>query len=186
MNQNTTPEDIVKRVLKGETDSFGKIVDTYQNIIFSIGMRFFKNEQDSYDFAQEVFIKAYNNLTSYGGFGQFKYWLIKMAYNYAKDKIKTKRNQTIDLKIELADTENEPSQQHLSEEIRQLLLKEIHSLPEKYRICLDFYFFIGLTYKQIEDITNIPINTIKSHVLRAKNILRDRLRGTIAEDYNEM
>ena len=186
MTHQNTPEECVKRILKGDIESYSEIVDNFQNIIYSIGMRFFKNENDSNDFTQEVFIRAYNNLSAYKGFGKFKYWLIKLAYNYAKDKIKNNKPINQSIEYDIVDKIDGPLEQHINKEIRLLLLSEIDKLPEKYKICLDFYFFIGLTYKQIEDITKIPVNAVKSHVVRAKKILRSKLQGTIAEDYNEM
>ena len=86
----------------------------------------------------------------------------------------------------LISNEPGPDNNHSKNEIRDLITREIEKLPERYRICLDFYFFFGLKYKEISNITGYPVNTIKSDVLRAKNILRQNLKGTIAEDYNEM
>jgi DNA-directed RNA polymerase specialized sigma24 family protein len=48
------------------------------------------------------------------------------------------------------------------------------------------FFFGGMSYPEIHGITGTPVNTIKSNVFRAKQILRDELKGTIAEDYHEM
>jgi DNA-directed RNA polymerase specialized sigma24 family protein len=45
---------------------------------------------------------------------------------------------------------------------------------------------MGFTYNEISDITGYPVNTIKSNVLRAKTMLHDELKGTIAEDYHEL
>jgi len=67
-----------------------------------------------------------------------------------------------------------------------MLMRAVGALPERYRICVELYFFMGLTYGEIGRITGYPVNTIKSNVLRAKTMLRDELKGTIAEDYNEL
>jgi RNA polymerase sigma-70 factor (ECF subfamily) len=68
----------------------------------------------------------------------------------------------------------------------EAISRALASLPEKYRICVDFFFFLGLSYGEIGDITGFPVNTIKSHVFRAKQMLRDALRGSAAEEYHEM
>lgn len=49
------------------------------------------------------------------------------------------------------------------------------SLPEKYAVCLDLYFREGMKYEDIEAVTGFPVNTIKSHVFRAKRDLRKAL-----------
>src|SRR4030067_3116765 len=87
-------EQIVKKVLLGGTESFKIIVERYQRKIFCIGMRFYNNEEDSYDFTQEVFIKAFENLRSYAGRAPFRFWLTKIAYNHAINKIAAKPVET--------------------------------------------------------------------------------------------
>ena len=57
-NEDKTDEQIVKQVLLGGIESFKVIVERYQKKIYGIGMRFFKNRDDSYDFTQEVFIQG--------------------------------------------------------------------------------------------------------------------------------
>lgn len=184
-NEYKTDEQIVKQVLLGAIENFKIIVERYQKRIFGIGMRFFKNRDDSYDFVQEVFIKVFENLNSFAGRAPFPFWLTKIAYNHGINRISSKRNEP-EVSDELPTPETTPEKGHLQKEIRDILLKAINELPERYRICVDLYFFMGLTYGEISNITGFPVNTIKSNVLRAKNMLRDELKGTIAEDYHEL
>ena len=79
-----------------------------------------------------------------------------------------------------------PERRSAKNEIRETLHEAVRRLPERYRICVDLYFFLELTYAEISEITGFPVNTIKSHVLRAKAILRDGLKGTAAEEYHEL
>ena len=48
-------------------------------------------------------------------------------------------------------------------------------MPERYRVCVDMFFFYDMPYADISEVTGLPVNTIKSHVFRAKKLLRDRL-----------
>ncbi|MBR4005371.1 MAG: hypothetical protein IKI90_05930 [Treponema sp.] len=48
-------------------------------------------------------------------------------------------------------------------------------MPLNYSICLDFYFFYDFSYEEIAIITGFPVNTIKSHIFRAKKVLRQKL-----------
>lgn len=189
-------EQIIARVLRGDTNSFKAIVDRYQQHIFGIGMRFLKNETDAYDFVQEVFIKTYRNLASYLGSAPFRFWLVKIAYNHAVSTVQARRvraahvsqvpNNDIDQAQQMVRVEPSPEKGYIKTEVKEVLLAAINRLPEQYQICLDFHFFLGLSYEEISSITEIPINTIKSNVFRAKMALRNTLRGTIAEDYHEM
>lgn len=187
MKNNQAPDEIIiKNVIHGDTASFKTIVERYQKQIYGIGMRFFKNYEDAYDFVQEVFIRAYRNLTSFKGRSPFRNWLTKIAYNFGINQIQGKKQESdIDAHVIQAPEET-PERIHTLDEIRGLLNEAIDSLPERYRVALDLYFFGGFTYRQIHEITGVPVNTIKSDVLRAKQMLRDALRGTIAEDYHEL
>lgn len=186
INEQTPDELIIRRIQNGSIELFRFIVDRYENKIFSIGMRLFYNHEDSLDFAQDVFLKVYDRIHLYREIAPFKFWLVKLAYNHGinmKKKVSSVYEINESLLISKGPT---PDNTHARNEIRELLNNEIAKLPERYRICLDFYFFFGLKYREISNITGYPINTIKSDVLRAKNILRQNLKGTIAEDYNEV
>ena len=76
-NEIFSDERIVSQVFDGDIETFRVIIERYQSYIYSIGMRFFKNDDDSNDFVQDVFIKAYNELGSFKGKAQFRSWLVK-------------------------------------------------------------------------------------------------------------
>jgi RNA polymerase sigma-70 factor, ECF subfamily len=184
-NETRTDEQIVKQVLLGVIDNFRVIVERYQKKIFGIGMRFFNNRDDSYDFTQEVFIRAFESLSSYAGRAPFRYWLTKVAYNHGINRTGVKRTES-EVPEEIPSGDTTPETRHVRGEIRDMLMRAVGALPARYRICVELYFFMGLTYGEISTITGYPVNTIKSNVLRAKTMLRDELKGTIAEDYNEL
>jgi len=185
--KNFSDEYIVRQVQKGDVELYSLIVDRYKNKIYSIGMRFFYDRDDSDDFTQEVFLKAFRKIESFREIALFKYWLVKLAYNHAINTKKKGISDSIEINCEEIQSEYElPEKKHIYGEIKRILAEEINRLPERYRICIDFYFFLGLKYNEISEITGYPVNTIKSDVLRAKNILRQKLKGTIAEEYHEM
>ncbi len=184
-----TDESVVREIQKGRVSFFRVIVERYEKKIFSMGMRFFYNRDDSLDFSQEVFLKLYGQIDKYREIAPFRFWLYKLAYRHGLNmKKKFDSRDTIseynDLYVE--DWHSEPERMNSMDRIREILLKAIDELPERYRICLDFYFFMGLKYREIGEITGYPVNTIKSDVLRAKKILRQTLKGTEAEIYDEM
>ncbi len=179
-------EQIVSKILSGDIECYRVLVEKYENKIYSVGYRFFKNNCDASDFVQEVFIKAYQCMPSYSGTSPFKNWLLKIAYNYGIDQIsKIKATTTYDGDYMESDDDH-PEDHYVKNEIIDVIHKAVQDLPENYQICVDLYFFWGMKHKEISDITGIPVNTIKSNVLRAKQLLKENLKGTIAEDYYEM
>ena len=182
MPYDVSDEMIVQDILAGNSNSFIFIIERYQQRIFSMGMRFLKNKDDASDFAQEVFIKVFENLSSYKKKAPFKYWMVKIAYNHGINCAQ-KKNSTKEPLDTLHSEAASPEKQYIKKEATQALLEAIQKLPEQYQLCVDFYFFLGFTYQQIQEITQLPINTIKSHVFRAKQILRQELEKTAAKEY---
>ena len=186
INDQTPDEFIIRRVQNGFIEPFRLIVERYENKIFSMGMRFFYNHDDSLDFTQEVFLKAYDRIHQYREIAPFKFWLVKLAYNLGIN-MKKKRGQEYDFDDSILEGRGPgPDKIYADKELKNVILKEIAELPERYRVCLDLYFFFGLKYAEISEITGYPLNTIKSDVLRAKKILRQNLKDTIAGSYDEM
>ncbi len=184
---NLSDEQAVRKVQKGKSEFFKIIVERYSSRIFSIGMRFFYNSEDSADFAQEVFLKAFDKIESYREIAPFRFWLVKLAYNLAINMKKgISSEQVMGESVDFIYSGESPDESLLKNELKAQLMNEINRLPERYRICLDLYFFFGLKYTEISEITGYPVNTIKSDVFRAKNILRDKLKGTLAEECYEM
>lgn len=178
-------EKIIREVLRGDIEGYRIIVDRYRKKIFSLGMRFFKNREEANDFAQEVFLKAYGNLGSYKSLAPFRFWLARLAYNLGIDRIGSLGGECI-ISDSIPSSGDGPEEEHVKNELRDAVCGAMDRLPEKYRICIDLYFYMGLAYSEISEITGMPVNTIKSNVLRAKVKLRDMLRGTIAEDYEKL
>lgn len=191
-NYTLPDEEVVGLVKRGSVNHYSVLVKRYQNRIYSVGMRFFHNKEDAADFVQEVFIKAYENINSFrGGMRitgreKFSSWLLKIAYNHGINSLKRGKKYTSLTESFEPITEDGPESRHLRKEIKEVLKKALKDLPEKYAICLDLYFFYKVSYPVISEITGFPVNTIKSHVFRAKGMLRGALKDTIAEEYHEM
>ncbi len=183
-NPRSADEDIVLKVLRGDVDLYRIIVERYQKRIFSMGLMFHKNADDASDFTQEVFIRAFDRLGSFRGDAKFYYWLVRLAYNYGINAVKGKRPTESLAESWVCDSEESIEEAQEKDEVRKLLARAVAELPEKYRVCVDLYFFYQLSYGEISEVTGFPVNTIKSHVSRAKRMLRDALKGTIVEEYH--
>ncbi len=184
-----TDEYIIREIQKGSVEYFRIIVERYENKIFSMGMRFFYNRDDSLDFTQEVFLKLFKNIGKYKEKAPFRFWLYRIAYNHGlnmKGKVTNSGTDPEYNELYSGDLSSEPGKIYNENALKEALIRAIDELPERYRICLDFYFFMGLKYREISEITGYPVNTIKSDVLRAKKMLRQTLRGTAAEVEDEM
>ncbi|MDR2661977.1 MAG: sigma-70 family RNA polymerase sigma factor [Treponema sp.] len=164
---------LVDQILSGQKELFRLLIGRYQRQVHAMGTGFFRNAEDAADFTQEVFIKAYRNLGSFGGRSRFSTWLYRIAYNTAVNGINRRREyQSL---AEDPPTEEGPEQQVLRRAAQQAVKDAVAELPEKYRICVDLFFFYDRSVREIGEITGLPENTVKSHVFRAKKLLREKL-----------
>ena len=174
--------ELVKSTLDGDQKSFARLMTLYKKRIVAIGMGFFKNAADTEDFVQEVFLKAYTKLDTFRGDSLFSTWLTRIAYNTAVNSV-NRRDEYVQLSDEsiLQDPSDTPEEVQIRKVTGQAIREAIKELPEQYAICLDMYFFYDVPYAEISNITGLPVNTIKSHIFRAKKILKEKLeeRGFI-------
>jgi RNA polymerase sigma-70 factor (ECF subfamily) len=167
---------LISQIVEGHKEIFRLLVKRYQQAVHSIGLSFFRNAEDAADFTQDVFLKAYRSLASFRGKARFSTWLYRIAYNTAVNGI-TRRKEYRSLAEEAPGTENTPEQQVLRMAVKDAVMQAVRELPEKYRVCVDLFFFYDRSVREIRVITGFPENTIKSHVFRAKKLLREKLEA---------
>jgi RNA polymerase sigma-70 factor (ECF subfamily) len=167
---------VVGQVLSGQKELFRLLVQRHQRAVYGMGLSFFRNAEDASDFTQEVFLKAYRSLPRFEGRSRFSTWLYKIAYNTAINGIRRQKEYRSLAEEEVLKDEDTPERKLLRSVARETVLEALGDLPARYRICVDLFFFYDRSYQEIETITGYPVNTIKSHVFRAKKLLREKLR----------
>jgi RNA polymerase sigma-70 factor (ECF subfamily) len=158
------------------------LIKRHEKAVYGMGMSFFHNTEDASDFTQDVFLKTFRNLSRFEGRSRFSTWLYRIAYNTAVNSLGRKIEYQSLAEDEITNGGDNPERTLLKSIARDAVLEAISDLPERFRICVDFYFFYDRSYQDIEDLTGYPVNTIKSHVFRAKKILRKKL-AAFAEIY---
>ncbi len=167
---------LISSACSGDSRSFARLVSFYEKKVRAFGMGFFKNASDTDDFIQEVFIKVYTHLGSFRGESLFSTWLMRIAYNTAINSVK-RRKEYVSLSddYEIIDADIGPEDRQLRKLTALAVREALAELPERYAICLDLYFFNDMSHNEISEVLELPVNTVKSHIFRAKKILRDSL-----------
>lgn len=169
--------EICKAVLNGDTQAFAVLAAQYQKRVYMLGLSFFENTEDCEDFVQDVMLKAYSALGTFRAEAPFVTWLMRIAYNTALNSVqKRQRYTSLAEGTEIQYKGDNPEDKHLNECVILSVREAVNNLPDNYRICIDLYFFYDLSYADIAAITELPLNTIKSHIFRAKKILREYLK----------
>jgi RNA polymerase sigma-70 factor (ECF subfamily) len=167
----------VDQIVAGQKELYRLLVKRHEQAVHGMGISFFRNAEDASDFTQEVFLKTYRNLSRFEGRSRFSTWLYKIAYNTAINSVARKKEYQSLVEDETASDRDTPERKLLRGFARDAVLEAVSELPERFRVCVDLFFFYDRSYLEIEAITGYPVNTIKSHVFRAKKILREKLAG---------
>ncbi|MFP4484445.1 MAG: RNA polymerase sigma factor [Spirochaetaceae bacterium] len=182
--------DVIRTVLSGEKDAFRELVDRYQAPVRALGYRFLRNDDAVEDYLQDVFLKAYTRLHTYSGTGRFYSWLMRIAYTTACNQRSRRLPEDATDPGYLADVERQPDadpeQQYVRARARKIIDGAIAQLPKKYAIAVELFFKLQLSYREIVSITGVTLNTLKSHVHRARKLLKKAITGTEAEDMYAM
>jgi RNA polymerase sigma-70 factor (ECF subfamily) len=172
-------EAIAAEVVTGKRELFRLLVDRYERRITGLGHSFFHNADEAADFTQDVFLKAFSVLYQFEGRARFSTWLYRIAYTSALNQLNRRKEYKSLSENEYKSAYKTPEEEHIKTLARNAVRQAVAELPEKYRICVDLFFFYERSYEEIEMITGYPVNTVKSHVFRAKKLLREKLKDFV-------
>jgi len=173
---------LVKASQQGDQDAFAFLVQKHQRRVFNMVLRMLQDYEEASEITQEVFFAAWQGLPSFRGEARFATWLYRIAYNCALKQLeRRKRERSLQAVMEAEQILDEVNKQKQAEDIlelraRQAIVREqIEKLPAKYRSVLILRHLQEMTYEEMADILTIPIGTIKTHLFRARHLLKERL-----------
>ncbi len=172
-------EQLVKKIIQGETYFFDELVTRYRKQVFSICYRMVRQREEAEDLAQEVFVKAYRYLKQYNPEHKFSSWILKIATNTSIDALRKKKLDTMPLEEEIETHREDMSAEKafLQEEARQEIESAIGRLPQEHRIVVLLYHQQGKSYQEIADILDIPLSMVKNRLFRARKTLKAELEN---------
>lgn len=187
MPDHETDEEIISSYLYGDEAAFKKLVDRYTAPLYNFVARL-GSRADAPDVLQEVFLKAWKNISSFdGGKASFKTWIFTIAKNTATDFLRKKKSLLFsDMKISEEEdmnsfAENIPAEELLPPqalqklEDAQFLNNLLQNLRPEYREILSLHYQEEMTFEEIGEILHKPQNTVKSQHRRAILELRKML-----------
>jgi RNA polymerase sigma-70 factor, ECF subfamily len=173
---------LVKASQQGNQDAFASLVQRHQRRVFNLVLRMLQDYEEASEITQEAFLAAWLGLPSFRGEARFASWLYRIAYHCALKQLeRRKRERSLQAAIEAEQILEEVNKQKQAEDIlelraRQAIVREqLEKLPTKYRIVLILRHLQVMSYEEMADILTMPIGTIKSHLFRARHLLKERL-----------
>ena len=179
---------LVRRVQQGDANAFYDLVRPYERAVFLAALGLVRNDADAEDVAQEAVLKAFKGLAHFRGDAKFSTWLIQIAINEAKMKLRKDRRhlyESIDegqpaedgdyIPRDFADWREIPSEALDRKELRDALTKSLNSLSEKYRTVLILRDVQQLSITETAQALGISEANVKTRLSRARLQLRDAL-----------
>ncbi len=168
--------EIIRRAQKGDEEALTELVIGQQNYIYSIAMGIFRNPDDAAELTQEAFIRLFRVLPTFRGETRFTTWLYRLVVNLCYDELRQRKRrptptengeESLDL-VQETRSWSDPEQEMTRSETQARVRFALEQLEEPYQLALILYYFEGLKYREIADVTGLPLNTVKSHIFRGK------------------
>lgn len=178
-------EILIEKVRRGEKGAFGVLVERYQHKVYNTALKILGAPEDARDATQETFIRAYRKINDFKGEARFSTWLYKMAANCCLDMLRAGKKERSNLSLDdsrftremLVDSQSGPEDLAAEHEDRDTIRRAVANLPDHYRLALVLHHYQGLSYKEVASVLGISINTVATHIARAKQSLREELLG---------
>jgi RNA polymerase sigma-70 factor (ECF subfamily) len=170
------------RVLAGDAAAFEGIVRRWQSPLINLAYRFCRDRGRAEEMAQEAFLRAFRNLGSWRQESVFSTWLFALATNLYCTELR--RHPPVTLPF---DEVHEPADPHavdggLTERNQNAAIHHaVQSLPPKYREVLTLYYFHEMDVPSAARSLGLPEGTVKAHLFRARNLLRNKLKPLFGE-----
>ncbi len=178
-----TDAELMQRVKEGDEAAFRKIVDTYQDSIYSLCSQYLGNHQDAEEIAQDVFIKLYKNAENYEPRAKLSTFLYRIAVNLSLNRIRDRKRKRL-VSLDFLRTakggmesrsEDRPDVILEREEKAGVVQKAIDSLPDKQRTAVILKRYHHLSYKEIAGVMHCSVAAVESRLFRARQSLQEKL-----------
>lgn len=168
----------------GDQDAFALLVQYHQRRVFNLVYRMLQDYEEANEVTQEAFLAAWQGLSSFRGDASFSTWLYRIAYNCCLKQLELrKRDRSLQSALELEQTwEQRDIDQQANAELeardrQEVVREQLSNLPAKYRMVLVLRHLQEMTYEEMAEILKMPIGTVKTHLFRARNLLKERLES---------
>ena len=187
MEINLTEIDInISKAKNGKQNAFKYLLDAFWTDVYLFQLKRNTNENDAEDITIQTFSKAFDKIDTYDEKYNFKTWLITISKNIHIDSLRkknisieadTSENQEDEV-YQIIDESPTPEDKIITEQNLAKLLRDIKQIKPKYQEVIQLRYFQELSYKEISEQINEPINNVKVKLLRAKKLLAEVIRRT--------
>lgn len=160
--------------VESDLEAFGELIRRHQDFVYGAALRVVRNPVLAQDVAQDAFVRAYKALPDFRGQAAVRSWLYRIATNLALNAVQRRREYPADALPEIP-TMSGPERDTMRGQMAQELRAAIEELPDDLRIPLVMREYGAMSYQEIADDLAVPLNTVRTRILRARRSLREAM-----------
>ena len=179
VKKNIDITDLIEKARKKDQKAFNTLLNTYWSDVYRFQFLKTENEDEAEDITIKTFSKAFDKINLYNERYNFKTWLISISKNIFLDHLRKQRTETISLNkkeseaYKISDESPSAEDQLIIEQNLVQLRNYIKQLKPHYQEIINLRYFREMSYKEMADTLNEPMNNIKVKLLRAKKVLAE-------------
>ena len=173
-----TEAELVDRARKGDRTAFRSLVERHMKGAYDVAFRFTNDHEAAQDLAQEAFVRVHASLQSFRGDAGFSTWLYRIVVNLSLNRekqLRRRRNHEVPSLAEDAVVTEEFLHAAQRSDVSAHLERALHELPTMQRAVLILRHVDGLSTKQVSRILRCSEGTVKTHLFRGMEKLKQRL-----------
>ncbi len=167
----------VQAALRGDQAAFGDLVTRYQSAVYGMAYRMLGDPTEAEDAAQEVFVRAWNQLHTFQLDRRFSTWLLSIASHYSIDLLRRRKPTAPldDVALFVESDDPLPEDVALQGEQAKTVQRLLNTLPDKYRSVTVLRYYNDLSYDEIARLTGLTESAVKTQLHRARRMLAEQL-----------
>ena len=166
-----TDTELVDSVAQ-DLEAYGELIRRHQDFVYGAALRILRNPIMAQDIAQDAFVRAYKALPEFRGQSAVRSWLYRIATNLALNAVQRRKEYPAESLPERPVTAVGPERDAMRREMAEQMRAAIQDLPEDLREPLVMREYANMSYQEIADDLDVPLNTIRTRILRARRALR--------------
>jgi RNA polymerase sigma factor (sigma-70 family) len=171
-NHTEKLNELLAQCIENQPKAQKQLFDILAPKMFSVCLRYAKDEDEAKDILQESFIKVFNNLTKFEHKGSFEGWIKRIFINTSIEFYRKNKRQN------MVDNIDSVAEQSIDSQILSMLkaadlMKLVNCLPTGYRTVFNLYVVEGYTHQEISNMLHISDNTSKSQLHKARLHLQE-------------
>jgi RNA polymerase sigma-70 factor (ECF subfamily) len=175
-------KSLITRFQSGDAAAYGELFEANHRRVVNLGLHILRNEESALDVAQEVFLRAYEELNRWRGEARFSTWLYRTALNVCFERIRADEKQRkIRDRSPGEQLAHEPEREMVNGEIMQAIRDSVQELPPRQRSIFVLKQFHELRFIEIAQLLDITEGGAKASYHKALLTLRDRLKDLAPE-----